>query len=157
MDTEPSFVDTSQEKNLSAQMKASYVALEAQAIKMLLTGDGVVLEQLRSQWELSTARSRMFSGTGFFTEFALPEHIARTSPANFEIGDVAAWVSGIQIGMLLFVREGAIAWFEAYTFDEPWPDHPVLERLAFHSADGSSSDTRDASYLARLLTPRNDL
>jgi hypothetical protein len=147
------FVDTSAEKNLNPGMEASYVELETRAIEMLLSGDNATLEELRFQWRSSTVKSRQFTGVGFFTDFEVPPDIPRASLANFEIGDLDAWISGIQIGLLLFVRKGAISTFETYTYQEPWPDSPVIERLAYRSEQGTHTDTRDASSLELRLRP----
>ena len=120
---------------------------------MLLGGYNATLEQLRLQWRFSTVENREFTGVGFFTTFAVPQDIPRTSSESFEIGDVDAWISGIQIGLLLFVREGAISTFETYTYQEPWPDSPVIERLAYRGEKGDHSDARDELLLAPFLRP----
>jgi hypothetical protein len=151
VDGKATVVDTSAEKNLTSGMEASYRELETRAIEMLLSGDNATFEQLRLQWSFSTIQNREFTGVGFFTRFEVPQHIPRTSSASFEIGDVDAWISGIQIGLLLFVRGGATSWFEAYTYHEPWPDSPVIERLAYRSENGTNSDARDELSVARLL------
>jgi len=80
------------------------VELETRAIEMLFSGDNAALEQLGLQWRSCEIENREFTAVGFFTRFDVPQHIPRTSLATFEIGDVDAWISGIQIGLLLFVR-----------------------------------------------------
>jgi hypothetical protein len=151
MDGDVAILDTSGEKNLSLGMVASYKELETRAIEMLLSGENATIEQLRLQWGLSAIKHRKFTGVGFFTDFEVPQHIARTWLASFEIGDVAAWISGIRVGLLLFVRQGAISSFETYTYQEPWPETPVIERFLYRSQNGLPGETRDKSFLARLL------
>ena len=142
--------DSSVERNLNPAMVASYKELETQALEMLLNGDSAVIGQLRLQWSLS-AKECEFTGVGFFTRFEVPLHIARTSPASFKLGDVDAWISGIQIGLLLSVREGMLSWFEAYTYQEPWPETPVIERILYRNATGSHGDQRDQACVPPIL------
>src|SRR5580704_13190110 len=97
-------VDTSVGK-LSIAMEKSYLEFEKQAMDLLLGGDDVTVKQLRSQWNSSVVKGREFTGVGFLTNFEIPKHLPRTSRANFEFGNGDAWISGVPIGFVLFVRE----------------------------------------------------
>ena len=61
---------------------------------------------------------------------------------DLAIGDVHSEVRGLQhgAGFILFLRGGAIACLEGYTYgDDSWPEHPDLLRLFYvrHSEAGS--------------------
>ncbi len=64
------------------------------------------------------------TGVGFFTYFTMPDDIAPLpNGASFHIADVGAYLNdhALEVGFVLFVRDGRIEELEGYTYDEPWP------------------------------------
>lgn len=90
----------------------------------LLVGDHPLLVALRAQAESAWVTSRQYTGAGFHCEFAMPPEVMPVEPANFEIGDVHAVISGLRrgAGFVLFIRGGRLDALEGYSYDEPWPE-----------------------------------
>lgn len=100
--------------------------LEKEVLNMLLDGDDDVLVSLKAQLDLVSVENREMSGSGFFTNFLVPQSCkthAINSSSEFKIGDVHADIEGLDFGagFLLYVEDGAIKMLEAYSYDEPWP------------------------------------
>lgn len=98
--------------------------LEAAVIEKLLSGEHPALQGLRRQLSHLSVASRRYSGTGFFTEFALePEAVAVSLPNRIRFGDVEATIRGVAhgAGFVLYIDDGRLYLLEGYTYDEPWP------------------------------------
>src|SRR6266436_8942800 len=64
--------------------------LEQRRMQSLLQGDHPSMSVLRAQWSVATAKSREFSGAGFFANFSIPATTPNLGQnINFEIGDVS--------------------------------------------------------------------
>lgn len=115
--------------------KITIESLQRDVMKLLLAGDDEMLHALRLQYAGCTIKDVELTGVGVFVNYILPEDIAPVEPGSFEIGDVAGEMEGLAngCGFLLFVREGIIKFLEAYTYDEPWPDHIATYQLRYHS------------------------
>jgi hypothetical protein len=103
--------------------------LEQTVLQLLLAGDDPILALLRAQLDAATITSREMTGVGFFTNFDIPESVERTSPENFELSDVHAYIEGVAhgAGFILFIRQGALSCVEGYTYgDDSWPAVPVI-------------------------------
>jgi hypothetical protein len=77
-------------------------------------------------------------GVGFFTGFDIPGSVERTSPENFELGDVYADLEGVAhgTGFLLFVRQGALNFLEGFTYgDDSWPQEPIIREAYYLHPD----------------------
>ena len=99
-------------------------ALEQAVIAALLDKGGEPYATIREQFAHATVAERSFSGVGFFTEFVLPPDApVRRDLADITFGEVEADFPGLQngAGFVLFIRDGAVAMLEGYTYDEPWP------------------------------------
>jgi hypothetical protein len=103
-------------------------------IQKLLDGDDDILATLRKQSEAAVVVQREMTGVGFYTTFSIPDSIDRL-PDNrsFQFGDVVADMPGLEhgAGFLLFVKDGALDFLEAYTYDEPWPEHVSTFELTY--------------------------
>src|SRR5262245_42269279 len=90
----------------------------------LLAGEHPILEQLRVQYRAASPVTRELSGAGFFLEFEVPSHVPRVAPPNFELGDLAFELEGLEHegGAILFVRDGVIRTLEGYSFENSWPE-----------------------------------
>lgn len=119
--------------------------LEREVLRMLLAGDDWVLANLRTQLNLAERSRRRKSGVGFFTDFDVPEAVARL-PGNPSIrfGDVIAEIEGLQhgAGFVLFVSDGVLTVLEGYTYDEPWP-----QKIGRYHLKYDSGGTRDFGAL----------
>jgi hypothetical protein len=98
--------------------------LEKAVLDMLLEKHGEPFDTIRQQLAHASVTKREFTGAGFFTEFALPEHApVRRDLPDATVGDVGAEVPGLQhgAGFLLFIRGGVVSMLEGYAYDESWP------------------------------------
>jgi hypothetical protein len=133
--------------------------LERQVIQHILQGDHPSLSQLRAQWQLATLKNREFSGSGFFTNVAVPADARSLGQSvNFEIRDVNGDISGVFCGFLLFIRGGVIDFLECHVWgDKSFPPTPVVNRLFFmrhrdaHDPMLVESADRDGEALFRKL------
>ena len=96
--------------------------LERVVMTRFLDTDTLLAPQLRAQYAAATVVRRELTGVGFFIDYAVPANVPRIVPPNLEMGDAATLTNGIDVGFVLFVRDGAIAMLEGYTYDHPWPD-----------------------------------
>lgn len=105
--------------------KVTFEDFEKNIMLKLLEGDDNTLQILRIQYENAIVKSREFTGTGFYTTFAIPNSVPRLEYNKaFQIGDVVGQVDGIRdgVGFVLFVENGFLNMLEGYTYgDEKWP------------------------------------
>lgn len=96
--------------------------LEAAVLALLLDGEGPTLEQLRRQLAAATITKREVTELGFFTYYDVPADL-RLSFKKLQLEGVHAEIAGLArgAGFILFIDDGVIDMFEAYTYDEPWP------------------------------------
>ncbi len=114
-------------------MSTSLSTHEVQILGMLLAGDHEMLGMLRDQLAASRVVLREFTGAGFFAHFEVPSDAPRLGRRSaFTISDVAGRVSGVEVGFVLFVRNGALDCLECHT----WGDGEIsqdwqLEELCY--------------------------
>src|ERR1051326_1298833 len=90
---------------------------EQRVMSMLLAGEDEVLSLLRAQFQAATVTSRKMTGVGFFTDFYVPESVARVSPPSFVIADVSGrFEQGTDAGFALFVKSGVLRCIEGFTY-----------------------------------------
>lgn len=109
-------------------------AIESEVMEKLLAGDVRELQVLRAQLEGLEITGRKSTGTGFVTQFRVHYDAKRLRPAgDFQLGDVQAAMEGLAhgAGFILFVKRGAIDTLEGFTFEEPWPAVPGIQRLYY--------------------------
>ena len=82
-------------------------------------------------------KSREPTGVGFFTEFTLAPDATPlpSSLRSVKIDDVMATVgdSKIDVGFILFIKEGLIQMLEGYTFEDSWPEK--LDGMSLYYSD----------------------
>lgn len=105
-----------------------FTPFEIEVVNRILDGRDAVLEALSQQFKLATVESREYTGVGIYVNFSLPETIKGVDEqlgvkARFCFGDVGAKVDVQQeVGFLLWVIKGKLAFLEGYTYgDEKWP------------------------------------
>ena len=105
--------------------------LVARLMPLLLAGDHATCFALRVQYARAQVREVELTGVGFFVDFDIPSDAPRTEPKNMTGGSVEIRVEGVAngAGCLLFVRDGVIAMLEGYTYDDAWPERPVVLAL----------------------------
>ena len=110
--------------------------LAARLMPLLLAGDHPTCAILREQYARASIRHVELTGVGFFVDYEVPADVARTLPASFAGGNVSIEVEGVThgAGFVLFVRDGVLSMLEGYTYDDPWPEHPVVIELRDASA-----------------------
>ena len=90
--------------------------LEKRAMQMLLAGDDHRLAVLRAQLDRVTVTERIYSDSGFFTHFGVPESSPRLSAdsSSMVIDDVHAELRELKypVACILFVRDGALDMLE---------------------------------------------
>ena len=114
--------------------------LEKKLMEMLLSGDDIVLEELRIQYNNSVVESREFTGVGFFTNFnIIPGILPLANSKNFVFGDINATIEGTKnsLGFILFVRDGYISMLEGYTYgSDKWPDNYSNLVISYFGPEG---------------------
>lgn len=97
--------------------------LEKAVMDKLLAGNQEVLVNLRKQLQTAKVAERVFTGVGFYTNFAIDEALAiPLGSKRIAIGDVHADVPGTNgIGFTLFIENGLLSQLEGYTFSGEWP------------------------------------
>jgi len=96
------------------------IALEAEAIRLILEGEDETLRILRSQRSQSKIKEVIRSPAGFYIDYLVPEECERTAKQSFDISDVKADAPSLSagIGLVLFIRNGRIETLEGFTYDE---------------------------------------
>lgn len=115
--------------------------IEYQVLRLLLAGDDPVLVTLRNQAEQIIVKKREYTGSGFYTEFLLPNNITRVpNKKSFKFGNVAAKISGLKhgAGFLLYVKDGVLEMLEGYSYEETWPE--IIETFEVYYLKGPARD-----------------
>ena len=129
--------------------------IERQAMEYLLGGDHPWLGVLRAQLRTAAVVNRDLTGVGFFTEFRVPDWVARISPTRrMVIADVYAEVFGLQYpaGFALFVKDGALSTLECFIHDDAWPEAARINRFYYvrpkkpESCELSETAERDVDW-----------
>lgn len=122
-----------------------FTNFEKKILQKLLNGSNSVLTVLRSQVAGCYVQKREHSGVGFFTEIVPPADAERApvKTPSIRFGDVVADLETVkhEAGFLIFIDGGFLYALEGYTFDEPWPQHPRIQKLWY------TSEPRDFSAL----------
>lgn len=117
--------------------------LESAVLELLLSGDHKILVALREQLKCATVRSRERTGVGFFTNFSLPDDITIESmrtDKRLVLGDVDGVINGIDVGFLLFVKNGKLEFLEGFTYDDPWPNKDEHFEVRYVYPDRSQTE-----------------
>lgn len=100
--------------------------LESAVLDAMLDKPAVPFRTLRRQLCYAIVSKREFTGVGSFSKFDLPAAapVARNLP-DMTIGGAGVEMPGLKhgAGFVLFVRGGAAAMLEGYTYDEKWPEN----------------------------------
>jgi len=97
-------------------------ALESNVLTALLRGEGEGFTELRAQLAQASVVSRIYSGVGFMTRFAVPDGVPAIAAAlrlrplmadHPQLSEPAEFV--------LQLREGRLASLEAFCFAGSWP------------------------------------
>ncbi len=95
-------------------------SLEKEAMEMLIMQHEESKDVLLNQLSIATVVSRDFSGSGFFTHYAVPSNSLKANGSlTTPIGGVYAKISGLEIGVgfLLYLKDGQISTLECYEYD----------------------------------------
>ncbi|OGV53508.1 MAG: hypothetical protein A2017_15880 [Lentisphaerae bacterium GWF2_44_16] len=100
-------------------------ALEKAVIDLILQKEDTLL---RKQFANSRVLSREFTGTGFYTNYEVPDLSLCSSPQlNTVLPEnacVEAIINGLTaMGFVLFIRDGKISFLEGYTYGEEMPEN----------------------------------
>lgn len=111
--------------------------LECAVIEKLLDADTETCTILKKQCQALKVTNRKMTGVGFFTYFSIPNDAPVLSGAPaFHVGDVGAKLNGaLEVGFVLFIRDGRLHHLEGFTYDDPWPDVVTSFELFY---DGTS-------------------
>jgi len=113
-------------------------SLEHAVMKKLLDRNSEPFVALKNQYQALKVKSRKLTGVGFFTYFSMSDDVPPLPDASsFHIGDVGAYLNdhALEVGFVLFIREGRIRELEGYTYEEPWPKEVTSFELFY---DGTS-------------------
>lgn len=106
---------------------------EHAVMQKILEEDTSINRLLREQYKNAQVVSRDFTGVGFFTDFSVPENIARiTEPVPYGYGNVICDINGIKTfgGFVLFIDHGVMICLEGYIFYDEWPS--VIENYSLY-------------------------
>jgi hypothetical protein len=91
-------------------------------VPRLLAGSSALATSLRAQYEAARIDTIELSGVGLFADFVVPAQLPPVVPPNLSGGD--AWVELSDAphgaGCILFVRNGYLETFEAFTYEDAW-------------------------------------
>jgi hypothetical protein len=107
--------------------------METEALRLLLAGESEPLAVLREQAKTAEAKSREFTGAGFFTKIAVSDSAPRLAPKTvLRLKDAVGTARNLKhgFGLVLFVDDGALDTLEGFTYDEPWPERLQEPKLA---------------------------
>jgi hypothetical protein len=127
----------------------SLTRLEEEVLRKLLAGKSRWLVDLREQARVIQPNSRELTGAGFVTRFSVPEDLPRLADRpTFRFGDVSAEINDLKYGagFLLFVKDGAIATLEGYSYEEPRPKDIRTFRVYY-----TENDLRNEEALTQSL------
>jgi hypothetical protein len=98
---------------------------------LLIEGEHPTCAALREQYACALVTEVELTGAGFFVRFATRAESPRAEPKDFTGGHVSIHVEGVThgAGCVLLVRGGVIDTLEGYTYDDVWPEHPVVLSL----------------------------
>jgi hypothetical protein len=124
-------------------------------LRTLLAGDREILSTLREQIVSSRVVNREFTGVGFFVHIAVGREAPRARyKTSLTINDVGGKVSGVDVGFVLFIKDGSIDCLECHTWgDGEVPVEWQLEEIHYlrFESPGSAmlvrAETRDESAL----------
>ena len=122
---------------------------------MLVHGDDPNLRILRAQLERATIASVEVSKAGRYVNFAVPDSADLTTISrSFELGDVHAEVPGMAagIGFMLFVRDGKIAFMEAFSCGEDLAERPRMYELKYwDKTTGNGIGIRNMAEVRQMI------
>ena len=118
--------------------------LESSVIAALLAKSGEPYDSIRDQLAVASIVERRFTGSGFFTYFAIPhDSPVKRDLTDTVLGDVHADLPGTQYGagFGLFVREGVVTMLEGYAHgNEAWPADVEKFTIKQYGSPNQSSD-----------------
>ena len=104
------------------EVPPSVKTLIAVLLPQLLDGPHPALAALRVQLRAARVTEVEMTGAGFYADFEVPTDCPLAEPPDFTGGQADIALSGVRhgAGCVVFVREGRLATFEGYTFDDTW-------------------------------------
>lgn len=113
------------------QAPAAVRELVSLLVPQLIAGSHPASSALREQFGQSRIDTVELSGVGVFVEFSLPSDVTLAHPGDLSGGSAQIAVQGLEhgAGCLLFVRGGKLTMFEAFSYDEPWPENTRVMRI----------------------------
>lgn len=101
----------------------SFEDFEKAVMEKLLEEDTSVNKILQEQYKKAQVEDRIFTGVGFFTHFKISEDSPCViEPVEYGYGNVSGKINGIDIGFVLFIKNGIMTCLEGYTYYTSWPD-----------------------------------
>jgi hypothetical protein len=131
--------------------------IERALLDALLTGEHVVLKQLRAQENIVTVKERHWSSVGCTAEIHVPRTSPPVRPATINLADVGFKLRGAENPghAILFVNDGFLSAIEYYNWTDDWPENAELESVHFYSPYAAKhpepSQKRDLDGLAKDL------
>lgn len=110
--------------------------IERAALEKLLEGDNTLLAKLREQLPTIVVISREYTGPGFYTHLGPGERtqLVVTQKPLLLIDGVDAEIEGLECGagFQVYVENGVLSMFEAFSYEEIWPRALGRYSLSFH-------------------------
>ena len=101
----------------------SFEEFEKAVMQKLIEEDTSINKILQEQYKKAKVENRNFTGVGFFTDFEIPEDTPRViETVKYGYGNVSGKINNIDIGFILFIKDGIIICLEGYTYYDSWPD-----------------------------------
>ena len=114
---------------------------------MLLNGEHSDLRALREQFALAKVEKRVWTESGVFVNYSVPDSSPKTTQKHITLGDVRLVLAGgIPADAILHVRDGRLDALECLRYGSgEWPREPEIETLDYQ---GSVEVQRLMEFLA---------
>ena len=131
---------------MAIALPSTLTQLERSVLTLALDHPGEPFASVSAQLAHATVSQREHTGVGFFTTFSIPPDapVSHDLP-DTELGGVSAEHPDVRygVGFILFIRRGAVACLEAYTYDDPWPEDESKFRAFLDASKNTNSNERN--------------
>lgn len=117
-------------------MSAELEELERLLVTALLAGDDPLLEGLRTQFAAATVRGREQTGSGFVTQFDVPQELRVVAPELLHLDDLQIALAGAETPAeaSLTIQNGVIRSLECNVYAGVFPASPAITAAWYYGS-----------------------
>jgi len=110
---------------------------EHQVMTALLAGDDPILEALRQQYAVATARGREKTTSGFVTRFDVPADVAPIERKLLHLDDLQVELAGTTtpVDASLHVHNGRLRSLECFVYEGAFPESPTIAAAWYYGTE----------------------